>query len=81
MGRQLPVLRKGDSGGAVLSMQQLLIHKWAISCGPDGADGEFGPYTDTALRRFQNRVRLAADGICGPESWSALIGGTRDGIG
>ena len=72
----LPVLQEGDSGGAVRSMQLLLIHKWAISCGPDGADGDFGSNTDTALRRFQNRVRLAADGICGNLSWRALIGGT-----
>jgi len=74
----LPLLRKGDMGGAVLSMQLLLIHKWAISCGPDGADGDFGSNTDTALRRFQNRARLAADGACGEESWKALIGG-KDG--
>ena len=75
-GSQLPMLQKGDVGGAVQSMQLLLIHKWAISCGPDGADGDFGSNTDTALRRFQNRVRLAADGICGNLSWRALIGGT-----
>ena len=74
----LPTLKKGDVGGAVLSMQLLLIHKWAISCGPDGADGEFGPNTDTALRRFQNRVSLASDGICGDMSWRALIGGKID---
>ena len=74
---KLPMLQMGDVGGAVLSMQTLLIHKWAISCGVDGADGDFGPNTDTALRRFQNRVRLAADGICGPASWQALIGGTN----
>lgn len=69
------MLKKGDEGGAVQSMQLLLIHKWAISCGPDGADGDFGPNTDTALRRFQNRVKLASDGICGERSWKALIGG------
>ena len=75
----LPVLRMGDMGSAVRSMQLLLIHKWAISCGPDGADGDFGPNTDTALRRFQNRVTLPSDGVCGAGSWSALIGGTKNG--
>ena len=74
-GTALPVLRQGDTGGAVRSMQLLLIHKWAISCGPDGADADFGPNTDTALRRFQNRVGLASDGVCAEESWAALIGG------
>lgn len=71
----LPLLQQGESGDAVESMQILLIHRWAISCGPDGADGDFGPNTDTALRRFQNRAGLASDGICGEQSWKALIGG------
>ena len=72
------MLKKGDEGGAVQSMQLLLIHKWAIFCGPDGADGDFGPNTDTALRRFQNRQSLAADGVCGERSWKALIGGKKN---
>ena len=72
---KIPTIREGDSGSAVLSMQLLLIHKWAISCGPDGADGDFGANTDTALRRFQNQRGLAADGVCGSASWAALIGG------
>lgn len=73
----IPTIREGDSGSAVLSMQLLLIHKWAISCGPDGADGDFGPNTDTALRRFQNQRGLAANGVCGPATWAALIGGVN----
>ena len=74
-GSQLPMLKKGDEGGAVLSMQVLLIHKWGISCGPDGADGDFGPNTKMALEKLQRTLRLGVDGICGPESWSAIIGG------
>ena len=70
----IPTIREGNSGSAVLSMQLLLIHKWAISCGDDGPDGDFGPNTDTALRRFQNQRGLAADGVCGPATWAALIG-------
>lgn len=73
----IPTIREGDSGSAVLSMQLLLIHKWAVSCGPDGPDGDFGPNTDTALRRFQNQRGLAADGVCGPATWAALIGGVN----
>lgn len=79
MERQLPVLRLGDSGGAVLSMQLLLIHKWAISCGADGADGEFGINTKTGLEKFQRGRGIGADGICGPESWGAMIGGKLNG--
>ena len=73
----IPTIREGNSGSAVLSMQLLLIHKWAISCGDDGPDGDFGPNTDTALRRFQSQRGLAADGVCGPATWAALIGGVN----
>lgn len=73
--QSIPTIREGNTGSAVLSMQLLLIHKWAISCGPDGADGDFGPNTDTALRRFQGNRGLPADGVCGPLTWAALIGG------
>ena len=72
---ELPVLQEGDSGGAVLSMQTLLIHKWAISCGPDGADGDFGPNTKMALIKLQTGRGIGIDGVCGPESWGAIIGG------
>ena len=70
---QLPMLQQGDTGGAVLSMQTLLIHKWAISCGPDGADGDFGPNTKMALEMFQARMSLEVDGVCGSKSWKKLI--------
>ena len=72
---KLPLLRLGDTGGAVLSMQTLLIHKWGISCGPDGADGDFGSNTKQALEKLQQTLKLEADGICGPKSWAAIIGG------
>lgn len=74
-GTACPTLRMGDVGGAVLSMQTLLIHKWAISCGVDGADGDFGPNTKMALEKFQSVRGLDVDGICGPQSWGELIGG------
>lgn len=77
-GSQLPMLKKGDEGGAVQSMQLLLIHKWAISCGPDGADAVFGSGTAMALEKFQRGQGLEADRICGPESWRKLIGGKKN---
>ena len=72
---QLPTLRRGAVGSAVLSMQLLLIHKWAISCGIDGADGDFGRNTESAVMAFQRHRSLDADGVTGPLTWSALIGG------
>lgn len=69
----LPVLRKGSKGGSVLSLQLLLIHKFAISCGPCGADGDFGSGTEKAVRQFQTAKGLEVDGIVGAATWAALL--------
>lgn len=69
----LPVLAKGDVSGAVLSAQILLIYKWRISCGIDGADGDFGPNTESAVKAFQSHYGLDADGVIGPMTWHKLI--------
>lgn len=71
---ELPLLKRGDVSGAVLSVQVLLIHKWAVSCGPDGADGDFGPNTESAVKAFQRHYGLEADGVVGPRTWYKLIG-------
>ena len=68
----LPVLKQGDKGIAVKIMQELLISS-GFSCGPDGADGDFGPNTAKALKRFQSARELAADTVCGKETWEELI--------
>ena len=68
----LPVLKQGDKGIAVKIMQELLIDA-GFSCGPDGADGDFGPNTAKALKRFQSARELAADTVCGKETWEELI--------
>ena len=38
-------------------------------------DGKFGPSTEAAVKDFQHNSGLAADGIVGPNTWTALLGG------
>ncbi|MDE3085621.1 MAG: peptidoglycan-binding protein [Acidobacteriota bacterium] len=39
---------------------------------PDG-EGDFGPGTRAAVEAFQHRRGLRVDGICGRQTWSALV--------
>lgn len=66
----LPTLKTGDSGQRVRNMQGLLQAN-GQACGIDGA---FGPGTAGALKAWQGRAGLGADGVCGPHTWSRLIG-------
>ena len=65
------LLRKGSKGEAVRELQAALIAA-GYSCGPCGADGDFGACTDAALRSFQRDRGLAADGVCGPATRAEL---------
>lgn len=60
------------SGPDVLELQTLLA---ANGVDPGPLDGNFGPRTEGALRRFQSRQGLKDDGIAGPDSWYALTRG------
>ena len=71
---RLPYLQHGDKSMAVAVMQAALIC-WSFSCGLDGADGEFGKNTETAVRKFQQWRELTPDGIVGPETGAKLFGG------
>ena len=68
----LPVIEYGDRGEYVTLMQQRLIAK-GFSCGPWGADGDYGGGTKAALLQFQRKTGLAADGVCGAQSWARLL--------
>jgi len=62
------ILRAGTSGWDVASLQFLAWHGF-----PSGRlDGRFGAGTDPALRRFQRRAGLGADGQAGPATFTAL---------
>lgn len=71
---KLPMLSLGCISQAVVSLQRLLIGR-EYCVGPDGADGEFGNNTRSAVIKFQQVHKLEADGVVGPLTWAKLIGG------
>lgn len=73
---RLPYLSRGTAGETVRALQLLLIGR-GFSCGPDGADGDFGPNTESAARRFQRAHGLKADGVIGPDTGAGLLGITE----
>ena len=62
------VLKKGNHGDDVVTLQRVLAMK-GYSVG--GADGSFGRRTKVAVKRFQHR-HLKADGVVGPATTRAL---------
>jgi rare lipoprotein A (peptidoglycan hydrolase) len=63
------VLHKGSRGPDVVTLQRVLGMK-GYSVGP--ADGIFGRMTKLAVKSFQKRKHLAADGRVGPMTTHAL---------
>jgi N-acetylmuramoyl-L-alanine amidase len=64
-------LEQGAAGEAVRDLQRRLA-----AVGHDTAPdepGEFGAATEAAVRAFQEQRRLDVDGVCGSDTWSALV--------
>lgn len=57
-------LRLKDQGGDVFKLQTLLGVK---------VDGDFGPKTEAAVKKFQRDHGLDPDGVVGPYTWEALL--------
>ena len=66
------------AGDDVKQLQQRLIALGYTELG--APDGSFGKLTDTAVRHFQEQNGLAADGVVGPKTWSALFSGQAVGV-
>ena len=70
---QVRMLKRGMKGADVKTLQAALI-AYGFSCGATGADGDFGSGTETALKKFQTKYGLGADGIAGKGTWGKLLG-------
>jgi hypothetical protein len=64
------VLRAGDFGFDVAVLQFLLTRSGVYT---GALDGYLGKETAAALRRYQRRARLAADGVLGPRTLAAIV--------
>ncbi|MFI6550283.1 peptidoglycan-binding protein [Streptomyces prunicolor] len=66
-----PTIKNGSSGAAVRQAQCYLNLSMTGDTIPE--DGNFGPVTEVATRRFQTCANITVDGLIGPETWSYLI--------
>ena len=73
--KQFPeVLRQGDSGTGVLSLQYYLsfLAAYYNTIPAVAIDGVFGSATRAAVADLQTTFGLAPDGIVGPETWETM---------
>jgi len=70
----MKTLRKGSSGPEVKALQHALNARPYLHLKEDGI---YGAQTESAVREFQRRVRLAPDGIYGPKTdallWTRVV--------
>jgi peptidoglycan hydrolase-like protein with peptidoglycan-binding domain len=62
-------LKPGDTGAKVKLLQRALTQ---LGYKPGAVDGDYGPSTVAAVKRFQDASKLTADGIAGPATLRAL---------
>lgn len=66
------ILRKGNRGHLVKSLQNLLISK-GFGLPKYGADSIFGDETENAVKTAQRALGITIDGIPGPQTYRALL--------
>jgi peptidoglycan hydrolase-like protein with peptidoglycan-binding domain len=64
-------VKSGSRGPAVTAVQHSL--RFAYGATSLAVDGVYGPRTEAAVRDFQKKFGLPADGIVGMATWNALI--------
>ena len=65
----MPTLRRGNQGDEVADLQMILNSKFGYEL---EVDGNFGKATETAVKDFQKKHGLTADGAVGKKTWAAL---------
>lgn len=66
-----PILKRGDKGNYVKAWQEYL-KTCNIDIGPSGADGDFGPYTERAVKLYQRTKGLPVTGIIDQDDWNSV---------
>lgn len=67
----LEEVRYGSQGASVIFVQ-LILKAYGIYAG--AVDGQAGKQTEEAIKIFQKRFKLTADGIAGPQTLKAIVG-------
>ncbi len=65
------ILKLGSKGEDVKKLQNLLNKVLKINPGLT-ADGDFGPRTDKAVKKFQAKLQIGIDGVVGSKTWLVL---------
>jgi peptidoglycan hydrolase-like protein with peptidoglycan-binding domain len=71
-----PLVTQGAKGERVVAIQYLLNQRIGAGLATDGV---FGPKTTAAVRTFQARSKLTADGQVGSQTWTHLIVTVQNG--
>ncbi len=70
--RSMRPVGRGNRGKQVVDIQTRLAALGYL-LGKEGADGFFGPHTESAIRAFQQQRLLYADGIVEDNTWTELV--------
>lgn len=66
-----PILKRGDKGKYVKAWQEYLM-SCNIDIGKYGADGDFGSYTERAVKLYQRIKGLPVTGIIDDDDWNSV---------
>lgn len=70
----LPVIGKGAGGNAPNGMVKRLQGLLLANGHSVTVDGLYGPNTAKSVKAFQTKHKIGADGVCGRQTWTKLLG-------